>query len=484
MIFNSVTYLIFLFIVTVGYWLTPRSIRIPLIFVSSLTFYGFWKPEFLLILFITLIIDYYTAIWMGKCETASNRKFLLTLSVCSNLGLLFFFKYLYFATDNISFIAGCFGVDFHPRLISIILPLGISFYTFQTMSYTIDVYRRFIEPEKNFLYYANFVLYFPQLVAGPILRAREVIEQLKVRPPFDLQDIGHGFRRLAKGLFLKVVIADNIAPLVNSGFAARTADLSALDVWTLSFLFGLQIYFDFSAYSHIAIGSASLMGIHFPENFNFPYIASSPKDFWRRWHISLSSWIRDYLYLPIRGQKAHDHSKNGLAMAAGEKSSRDSKALFLTWMIMGLWHGANWTFFFWGLWHAILIQIYRLTTKLNKINNTTVLNFVGWSFTIPAIMLGWIFFRAPSVKTALKMYAKLFCFSSYSELGLRENVYVITFVLMIGTILSYWVFTYLSKRIKKDTAFFFLIEVIFYTAVIFLDIVFLRPIQQYIYFQF
>lgn len=171
-------------------------------------------------------------------------------------------------------------------------------------------------------------------------------------------------------------------------------------------------------------------------------------------------------------------------MAASEKSNRDSIALFLTWMIMGLWHGANWTFFFWGLWHAILIQIYRFITKINKIKSETILNFVGWFFTIPAIMLGWIFFRAPSVDTALKMYAKLFQLSGYTQLGLRENVYIITFVLMSGTVLFYWFSAYGLKNIRKHSAFFFVAESIFYTAVIFLDIVFLRPISQYIYFQF
>ena len=272
------------------------------------------------------------------------------------MGLLFYFKYLAFFAQGANEIAELAGLDFSLPPLSIILPLGISFYTFQTISYTIDVYRGFIKPERNFILYSSFVVYFPQLVAGPILRAAELVDQLSRRPPFDPEDLVIGLRRIAYGLFLKVALADNIGPLVDAGFAEPAATLRALDVWTLSFLFGFQIYFDFSAYSHIALGSARLMGIHFPENFNFPYLASSPRDFWQRWHISLSSWIRDYLYLPLMGAQVHDRSTGGLpTVESGRSGFTRTRALFLTWGIMGLWHGANWTFVIWGLYHATLV---------------------------------------------------------------------------------------------------------------------------------
>ena len=226
------------------------------------------------------------------------------------------------------------GFKIDPILLKIILPLGISFYTFQTISYTVDVYRKVIKPEKDFIVYACYVTFFPQLVAGPILRAREVISQFKKTNNFNWDYISDGFRRVLYGLFLKVVLADNIAPLVNSGFDLSLETLSAIDVWTLAFLFGLQIYFDFSGYSHIALGSAKMIGISFPENFNFPYLANSPKDFWQRWHISLSSWVRDYIYLPLLGVKYQVSSKGGLANATLNKN--DQKTLFITWGLMGL----------------------------------------------------------------------------------------------------------------------------------------------------
>ena len=203
--------------------------------------------------------------------------------------------------------------------------------------------------------------FFPQLIAGPILRAKEVLNQFKRENKFNFDYIIIGSRRVLYGLFLKVVIADNIAPLVDSGFKIPIETLSAIDVWTLAFLFGFQIYFDFSAYSHIAIGSARMIGITFPENFNFPYLSISPKEFWKRWHISLSSWVRDYLYLPLTGQKFREVSVGGLSDATIYK--KDYKPLFITWGLMGLWHGANWTFVIWGIYHAILIFIYR-TTKI------------------------------------------------------------------------------------------------------------------------
>ena len=257
------------------------------------------------------------------------------------------------------------------------MPLGISFYTFQTISYVVDVYRKVINHEPNFFIYGCYVTFFPQLVAGPILRANEVIPQFKNHINFKYEYLNIGIRRILYGLFLKVVLADNIAPLVDLGFSTDNNSLSAIDIWTLSFLFGFQIYFDFSAYSHIAIGSAKLLGITFPENFNFPYVSSSPKEFWQRWHISLSSWIRDYLYLPIAGVKFQKNSIGGLPVEVHQDHRNKIKSLFITWSIMGLWHGANWTFLIWGLYHAIIIFSYRLIYKI-KINISDIQKKNNW----------------------------------------------------------------------------------------------------------
>ena len=236
-------------------------------------------------------------------------------------------------------------------------------------------------------------------------------------------------QRILIGLFLKVVLADNIAPLVDTGFSQPTSALSALDVWTLAFLFGFQIYFDFSAYSHIALGSARMMGICFPENFRFPYLATSPQDFWRRWHISLSSWIRDYLYLPLAGIQVHDKSTGGLGNATVQK--KRNRALFYTWAIMGLWHGAAWTFVLWGLYHAIIIWIFRLVRPLTTNFPRLVKVLGGMTITLPVMMLAWIPFRAQDLETTYNMFVKVVSLNSYTWLSLRENTYLIAAILLL-----------------------------------------------------
>ena len=302
MIFNSLTYLLLLFIVVVLYWQLSFKFRLLLIFSSSLIFYGFWKIEFIPVLLLSVVVDWLVAQKMVKSKKQKKFLFLL-VSLITNLGLLFYFKYLiFFAESSVGF-ANLLGAELDPFALKIILPLGISFYTFQTISYTVDVYRGFIKPERNFILFACYVTFFPQLVAGPILRASEVMPQFANRPIFTLNYIFTGIRLILIGLFLKTVLADNLSILVDSGFSMEVENISALDVWTLAFLFGFQIYFDFSGYSFIALGSARMMGIIFPNNFDFPYVSSSPKEFWQRWHISLSSWIRDYLYLPLNKAK-------------------------------------------------------------------------------------------------------------------------------------------------------------------------------------
>ena len=452
MIFNSVTYLIFLVLVVGLYWLLPNRPRKWLIFLSSLTFYAFWRPEFLSILLLSTVIDYKVALEIHRSTDQTKRKLLLGLSLMVNLGLLCYFKYLFFFADSVVSLLHIFDIPINFPAINIILPLGISFYTFQTISYTVDVYRGFIPPERDFVLYGCYVTFFPQLVAGPILRAGEVIHQFVNRPVFNLYDIGIGVRRILYGLFLKVVLADNIAPLVDTGFAQPVSLMSALDVWTLAFLFGFQIYFDFSAYSHIAIGSARLMGIHFPENFNFPYAATSPHDFWRRWHISLSSWVRDYLYLPLLGVRVHDRSVGGLPVDGNrqQKSQKGNIALFATWAIMGLWHGASWGFVFWGIYHAIFIFLYRVTFPLFHDLPEGLRKIGGWMITLPVCMLGWIFFRAQNLPDAIVMYAKVVDPREYLCLGLRENYYLIAALIMMSVITWYYFKTSIIPMIRRQ----------------------------------
>jgi len=476
MIFNSLTFLLFLPTVVLLYWILPRNPRIIMVFFSSLIFYGFWRVEFIPVMLISVFSDYYISLKMPSANQFLKKR-LVVLSIIINLSLLFYFKYLIFFANNAIGFINILGFEIDPIFLNIILPLGISFYTFQTISYSVDVYRGFIKPEKNFFLYASYVTFFPQLVAGPVLRASEVIHQLSKRASFSKQLLINGTKRIIYGLFLKVVLADNIAPLVDTGFSITASELSALDVLTLSFLFGFQIYFDFSAYSHIAIGCALLMGIKFPENFNFPYLANSPKDFWKRWHISLSSWIRDYLYLPLTGTKVVNKSTGGIV----EASSRNINAsLFYTWAIMGLWHGANWTFVVWGLYHAVFIFLHRKISSYKSIlSNNKIIIKIGAFLTLPLMMLGWIPFRADSIEVTFKLWSKLFNISNYTYLGMRENTYLVAFVLLIGMYLIYFINN--IRNLKKiSNRFNFLL----YPLIISLIFIFLRPINQFIYFQF
>ncbi len=483
MIFNSETYLFFLFAVVCLYWQLPQKGRNVLIFLASLTFYAFWRVEFLGILLLSTVTDYVVALKIAQTGDARRKKLLLGISLFVNLGLLVFFKYLYFFSTNIGTLGALLGQSWTITVPRVILPLGISFYTFQTISYSIDVYRGTAEPERDFILYADYVLFFPQLVAGPILRAGEVIHQFKRRHRFSLDNLGTGLRRILMGLFLKVVLADNIAPLVNDGFASEVSALSGVDVWVLAFLFGLQVYFDFSAYSHIAIGSARLLGIILPENFNYPYLAVSPQDFWSRWHISLSRWVRDYIFLP-----------SSYGISSRLKKSRYGRikteiiiygaGIFISMYLCGLWHGANWTFVIWGLYHGTLMFVYRLLRPLLKKCTPKGRRVGGWLFTLPLVMLGWIFFRSSGAGHALGLIKKVFIPAGYVQLGLRENVYLISAALMAGVVLVYVLKTFLLPRVKRYRVVFLAAESGFYSVVMGLTFIFLRPIEQFIYFQF
>jgi len=485
MIFNSITYLLFLIIFATIYWqFNNTKIRQILVFIASLIFYGFWKITFIPVMLFSVVLDYFVALKMQASPSLFVKKKFLVLSLVGNLGLLFYFKYLIFFSNNVIGLINIFGFSADPILFKIILPLGISFYTFQTISYSVDVFRGHKRAEKNFLLYASYVTFFPQLIAGPILRAKEVIYQLNSSRRANSEDLYIGIKRIIYGLFLKVILADNIAPLVDAGFNSSIDQLSAIDVWTLSFLFGFQIYFDFSAYSHIAIGSARLLGIKFPENFNFPYIASSPRDFWKRWHISLSSWIRDYLYLPLTGTKVIEpgSSEGGLENAVSDE--KKNKALFLTWAIMGLWHGASWTFVLWGIYHAFWIFIFRTITKFNIFKKFFSSALRGFLVTLPIMMLGWIPFRAQSLDDTFLMWSKLFYISEYSYLSMRENSYLIAALITSGFLISFIVYN--SNNIFFNTKKFAgqFLEGLIFCIVIPLILIFLRPIAQFIYFQF
>lgn len=483
MIFNSLTFILFLFLVIGLYWFLSEKPKLLLIFIASLIFYAFWRIEFVSILLLSTVTDYFVAQAIYNSSEKRRRRRLLYISLSVNLGLLFIFKYFLFFSKNILSLGNLFGLKLSIPIAYIILPLGISFYTFQTLSYTIDVYRNTIKPEKNFLLYADYVLFFPQLVAGPILRAGEVIHQLVKKPPFDVLIFFDGIKRILFGLFLKVVLADNIAPLVDSGFSLGSKSTSAIDIWTLSLLFGFQIYFDFSAYSHIAVGSAKLMGINFPENFNFPFLSISPQDFWKRWHISLSAWIRDYIFLPV-SYKISSKLKQSKYLKIKTDIIIYFSGIFIAMTLCGFWHGANWTFVLWGMYHALLLFIFKTTKPIQKKLKRKFRNVLNWAITFLFVTLGWMIFRSQGIDEVIWRFVKIFSPKEYLWLGLRENTYLIAVLILLGAILSFFIRKKTVPLLNDLFLFRIVVETLYFTFLFALVFIFLRPINQFIYFQF
>jgi D-alanyl-lipoteichoic acid acyltransferase DltB (MBOAT superfamily) len=454
---------------------------------ASLFFYGSWKVEFLVLIIFSAFIDYFFSLQIYDSTSQIKRRLLLLCSLSINIGLLLYFKYAYFLAENINSILDLLGASGGGINVGeIILPLGISFYTFLSISYTIDVYRRLFVPIRNFPLYLTYVMFWPHMIAGPILRAGELLPQIShntYRP--SSHNLAKGFQKILIGLFLKVVLADELAPLVDDAFNADASTLSGLDVWTMAYAFGFQIYFDFAGYSLIAIGSAQLVNVNFPENFNWPYLADSPREFWKRWHITLSSWIRDYLYLPLTRSQYQDRSSGGIDI---ERSSRTGTlvafALFVTWVVMGLWHGANWTFVFWGLWHATAILLYRVISGADMLRETPRLrSIVGWGITIPVIMLGWIPFRAGTLDKSFELLGKVIDISHYARLSFRENVYLFVFSIFVGMLMLHMMLVMRSRFIPYPTL-RLTVNGLAYAVMFFLTFVFFKASNQFIYFQF
>jgi alginate O-acetyltransferase complex protein AlgI len=487
MLFNSVTYLLlFLPIVVVGNWLLPLRARQWLIIVSSLLFYGFWRFDFIPLVLFSALLDYYLALWIASIDEPRRRLRLLLISMAANLAILGFFKYLAFAVNSVGSLASLLGYELGHVELNIILPLGISFYIFQTMSYTIDVYRREIQPQRDVLTYLCFVTFFAHMIAGPILRAAVLIPQFVHRPRFEDSLLLEGLKRILTGLFLKVVMADSIAGFVDAGFARPAESLGLLDAWTLTFLFGFQIYFDFAGYSHIAIGSAKMMGITLPENFDFPYLAPSPRAFWQRWHISLSTWIRDYLYLPLLGV-FHSSKDRQFDTMSGEGSGRTGAqrgvALFGTWTIMGLWHGANWTFAIWGLYHAMMVQLHRLICGRDEGLAPWRLA-MGFAVTLPLMMAGWVPFRCQTVDDTLTMWGRMLDVRSLRVMTLPPNAYMIAAITLVGMLAVWACSRYLQPRLARMGGVGDALATAYYAVAIAIVFVSLEVKNQFIYFQF
>ena len=436
MLFNSIHFLFFLPIVVGLYYLLPKKLRWILIFVSSCYFYMAFIPKYIFILFFIIIIDYLSAIAIEKNEGKLKLAYLIA-SLSANILLLCFFKYFNFLNDNLAPLFSLFGKDFHPINLQIILPIGLSFHTFQSMSYTIEVYRGKQKAEKHIGYFANYVLFFPQMVAGPIERYDRLGQELKKEQNLIYQNISDGLKLVLFGLFVKMTIADNIAPFVNQIYNDPLKH-SSEEVLLGVFMFSFQIYADFFGYSTIALGSAKILGITIMDNFKTPYFSKSVTEFWSRWHISLSSWFKDYLYIPLGG--------NRVAIP------RWSLNILIVFMLSGLWHGANWTFVVWGALHGLVLLIERYFSKIFMFEikkEWSLLNVFLILKTFIVTSFIWIFFRAENFNKAKEIISVIFINNNIKFNVISLKVPLIT---ILGLIIFDF-FQYNSRFDKKLNTF-------------------------------
>lgn len=387
MLFNSLHFLIFLPIVVGLYYTLPHKFRWILIFTASCYFYMAFVPKFILILFFIILIDYFSAIAI-ELNVKNKKRIWLILSLLSNIFLLGFFKYFNFFNENLVSLFSLFKHEFKPLNFDILLPIGLSFHTFQSMSYTIEVYRGTQKAERHLGYFANYVLFFPQMVAGPIERYATLGSELKSNHSPLYENFSQGFKLILFGLFVKMAVADNIAPYVNQIYEAPHL-YSSTQVLLAVLLFSFQIYADFYGYSTIALGSAKLLGITIMDNFKTPYLSKSISEFWSRWHISLSTWFRDYLYIPLGGNRV--------------KLPQWTANILIVFMVSGLWHGASWTFVLWGALHGCMLLLERFFNTMFKFKTETKSGFIQSLLIVKTFLLTsfiWIFFRASDFANA------------------------------------------------------------------------------------
>jgi D-alanyl-lipoteichoic acid acyltransferase DltB (MBOAT superfamily) len=480
MLFNSFDFAVFLPVVFLAYWYASRGsiFRQNLILlVASYIFYGWWDWRFLTLIAFSSAVDYYVGRGLAATEDPTRRKRLLAASLVTNLGLLAFFKYFNFFIHNAQEVFRFFGSQATLWSLSIALPVGISFYTFQTLSYSIDVYKKRLTPASDPIAFFAFVSFFPQLVAGPIERATNLLGQFQTPRRFDPEAAYDGMRQILWGLFKKLVVADNCAPLVSKIFASYQI-CNGATLWIGTFLFAFQIYCDFSGYSDIAIGTARLFGFNLMQNFAFPYFSRDIAEFWRRWHISLSTWFRDYLYIPLGG------SRGGTS-----KKVRNTMIIFL---VSGFWHGANWTFLVWGA----LNGLYFLPLLLGGKNRThlgtvaegrwfpSIRESTQIAFTFASTLVAWVFFRAPNVSAAITIVSVMFSPSAmqFPHLG-KKDLIVFPF---IGILLTMeWIMRHRQHglhlargEVQKPARW------LLYLALLLSILAFGGRQQEFIYFQF
>ncbi|EMI41491.1 MBOAT family O-acyltransferase [Rhodopirellula sp. SWK7] len=391
--FAQAEFLIFLCVVLVVAWTAganDRRIRNGFLLAASYYFYAYWDYRFCGLLLISTLVDFFVARRMSSCTSPHRRKGWLIVSLMVNLGMLGFFKYFNFFLDTARPLIESLGG--HAGTLNVILPVGISFFTFQTLSYTIDVYRGKLRPTSSLLDFALYVAFFPQLVAGPIVRATNLLPQLAEVPEFRRRMMYGGFQQLLRGAVKKILIADRLAETVDVVFAGVEL-YSSVSVWIAVIAYAGQIYYDFSGYSDMAIGIAKMLGYRFPVNFRHPYLATSMSEFWRRWHITLSTWLRDYLYIPLGGSRG--------------SSFATQRNLMITMTLGGLWHGAAVTYVLWGLWHGAALVIERYRRAASRLPRVIRSRVVRWFLVMTVVLMGWVLFRSPDWTTAMQVYQRL-----------------------------------------------------------------------------
>jgi alginate O-acetyltransferase complex protein AlgI len=486
MLFNSLSFAVFLPVVFILYWfIINKDVKKQnvLLLAASYFFYGFWDYRFLFLLIFSTLLDYSTGIKMSRVVTKNQKRFWFLLSVCINLGFLGIFKYYNFFASSFAEALSQVGLQVNVWTLKVVLPVGISFYTFHGLSYVIDIYNNKIKPEENIIDYAVFVSFFPLLVAGPIERATHLLPQIKQQRHFDYSRAVDGLRQILWGLFKKIVIADTCADFANNIFA-NYADYNGSTVALGALFFTFQIYCDFSGYSDIALGTARLFGIELLRNFAFPYFSRDIAEFWRRWHISLSTWFRDYIYVPLGGSKGN--------------MWRKVRNTFIIFLISGFWHGANWTFIIWGALNALyfmpLLLLHKNRTNLEIVAQGKLFpsfkEMVGMGITFCLTVLAWIFFRAETVTMAVQCIGKIFSPSLFtmpdgtafvgSEVPLALTVLLILVFLTIEWLGREQQYALAKLGLKwykplRWTVYYILIIATF---------LFMGKEQQFIYFQF
>lgn len=469
MLFNSIEYLIFLPIVFIVYWLLKSNYKYQniLLLISSYVFYGWWDYRFLSLIIFSSFIDYFVGKKIEKANGKENKKRWLLVSLCSNLGLLAIFKYYNFFADSFASTMSTLGWEVNDLTLNIILPVGISFYTFQTLSYSIDIYREKIKSCKDIIAFFTFVSLFPQLVAGPIERASNLIPQIEKRRSLNSTLVKTGIFQIFIGLFRKVAIADNLGVYVDAAYANHEIhNGSTLLIATIFYAF--QIYFDFSGYSDIAIGSAKLFGFKFNRNFNLPYFSKTLTEFWRKWHMSLSYWLRDYLYISLGGNRK------------GEILTY--RNLLLTMLLGGLWHGSSWNFIIWGGIHGLFLSFEKFTFSKFKINT---FNAFGFLYTFIVVLIAWVFFRAVDLNTAINILGKWISLE-FGPIFIGDiNAFVNGLLLAVtGILIDLKIFSSKTPLEDYGTKFSTIRLSVVVSVIILIICLFYSTAENFIYFQF